>query len=975
MQTDATGSSINESLYSRQLLVLGPKAHVKMMQSKVLIVGMSGLGQEIAKNLILAGIRTDIYDNSLVRMNDLNTGFYFQSQNVGQRKDESVLNALKELNTYVHVGICDIMENEGMREDVLKNYTLLVQVDADLRKQERANEATRRCNIGFIGCMQKGLAGCVFNDFIHFTTRDVNGESPKLGSVTNISYERKDDEYTEDLIEQHRRDKKQKTEEHNVYTLRTVDRHNFESRDRVKVGDSVFSITVINPFEFQICTTGTVEGDTYEEIKKTKVFEFKSLAECGKEENDDIFKLFYTHALFRDEHGRDPFPRDESDREKFLEIYEKNYGKASSELPGLFAETCAAAFMPIVSILGGYVAQEALKLCSERFMPLLQFYFFNSYDLLLPDLFSDKTEEESNKDKNKNVDLDDYKHEDSKFRDLVVLFGNRKLDQILNAKIFLVGAGAIGCEHLKNLISDVTVTDMDTIEESNLNRQFLFRKKDISDFKSAVAANVICQMREETRKDKIVPYTLAVNSNTENIFNDCFLSKFDLFALALDNAEARQYMDGRAVILKKPLFDGGTLGTKGNAQCVIPYLTESYSSSRDPPEKEIPLCTVRNFPHLIEHCIEWALTQFQTLFTEVKQNNNSDESRSANVVDESGAKSDEVKLGENLLEYIGQNPPCSKKECIKYAVELFVCFFKTNIQKLKELFPEDHITEEGLRFWEPPKRVPTEIELSEGDELHLLFLLSCSNLLSTCYLDGRKVTKDDFCDDMDEEPCDNIQKKKIIFEKDDDRNWHVDFVYAASNLRAQNYKIKNAERLDVKRIAGKIIPAIATTTAVVSGLICIEMYRYLFNKDKLSESHENEVKEDELQFIQIRRKSEIIFKNSFINLALPFIAHSETLPPIEFECKLFNKKFNLWDQLEVKDCTIEQFIQMFADVTVEMISHGNKLLYCSFYDMEKNERYYRKNIMSTADENCDFVVLDVLFDVECDHCMNIIVKR
>ncbi|ELQ76597.1 Ubiquitin activating enzyme UBA1 [Trachipleistophora hominis] len=982
MQTATTGSSINESLYSRQLLVLGPKAHVKMMQSKVLIIGMSGLGQEIAKNLILAGVRTDIYDDSLVRKSDLNTGFYFQSRNVGQRKDESVLNALRELNTYVHVGIGDIMENREMKEEVLKSYTLLVLVNADLFEQERVNEATRRCNIGFIGCLQRGLLGCVFNDFIHFTTRDVNGESPKLGIIANISCESRDDEYTEDHIEHHRRDKKKRTGEHNVYTLRTVDRHNFEDRDRVKIGDAIFSVTVFNPYELKICTKTVVEGDTYEEIKKTKIFEFRSFAECKKEENDEVFRLLHTHALFRKEHSRDPSPRNESDRNKFLEIYEKNYSEAKNELPGDFAETCAASFMPIVSVLGGYVAQEALKLCSERFTPLLQFYYFNSYDLLLPHLFDESSEKQKEEDKTEKkekrdtcADNEDYKCGDDKFSDLIVLFGRKKLDQIVNSKIFLVGAGAIGCEHLKNLVSDVTVTDMDTIEESNLNRQFLFRKKNISDFKSVVAANVICQMREETRADKIVPYTLAVNSSTENVFSDSFLGKYDLFALALDNAEARQYMDGRAVVLKKPLFDSGTLGTKGNAQCVIPYLTESYSSSRDPPEKEIPLCTVRNFPHLIEHCIEWALTQFQMLFTEVKQTNNTDESRSVNIAGEEDAKSDEVKLGENLFEHISKSPPRSKKECIKYAIDLFVSFFKTNIQKLKELFPEDHITEEGLRFWEPPKRVPREIELSEESDLHLLFLLSCSNLLSTCYLDGRKITKDDFCEDIDEEPCDSVQKKKIIFEKDDDTNWHVDFIYAAANLRAQNYKIKNAERLDVKRIAGKIIPAIATTTAVVSGLICIEMYRYLLNKDKLSNQQEDGVKEGELKFVQIRHKSEIIFMNSFINLALPFIAHSETLPPIEFECKLFNRKFNLWDQLEVKDCTIEQFMKLFGDLKVEMISHNNKLLYCSFYDTEKNDRYYYKNIMSTVDENCDFVMVDVLFDAECDNCMNIIVKR
>lgn len=67
---------------------------------------------------------------------------------------------------------------------------------------------------------------------------------------------------------------------------------------------------------------------------------------------------------------------------------------------------------------------------------------------------------------------------------------------------------------------------------------------------------------------------------------------------------AGQYMDQRCVFFKKPLLESGTLGTKGNTQVIVPHLTESYSSSVDPPEKETPSCTVKNFPNAIAHCIE-----------------------------------------------------------------------------------------------------------------------------------------------------------------------------------------------------------------------------------------------------------------------------------------------------------------------------------------------------------------------------------
>ncbi len=71
------------------------------------------------------------------------------------------------------------------------------------------------------------------------------------------------------------------------------------------------------------------------------------------------------------------------------------------------------------------------------------------------------------------------------------------------------------------------------------------------------------------------------------------------------------YMDRRCVYYCKPLLESGTLGTKGNVQVVIPFLTESYSSSQDPPEKSIPICTLKNFPNAIEHTLQ---VTFQSFF-------------------------------------------------------------------------------------------------------------------------------------------------------------------------------------------------------------------------------------------------------------------------------------------------------------------------------------------------------------------------
>lgn len=91
MQVDESAvghNEIDESLYSRQLYVLGHEAMKRMGASHVLIVGLKGLGVEIAKNIALAGVKSlTLFDPAPVAIADLSSQFFLRPDDVGKRRD------------------------------------------------------------------------------------------------------------------------------------------------------------------------------------------------------------------------------------------------------------------------------------------------------------------------------------------------------------------------------------------------------------------------------------------------------------------------------------------------------------------------------------------------------------------------------------------------------------------------------------------------------------------------------------------------------------------------------------------------------------------------------------------------------------------------------------------------------------------------------------------------------------------------
>ncbi len=836
---------IDEGLYSRQLYVLGHEAMRRMACSDVLISGLGGLGVEIAKNVILGGVKSvTLHDQANCSWSDLSSQFYLSESVIGVNRAEACFQKLADLNSYVQ---CRVYTG-NLDDEIIKQYRVIVLTNSSLDQQLKIAKVTRENNIALIVCDTRGLFAQIFCDFgDKFVVNDTNGENPISAMIAGI---------TKDV--------------EGVVTCLDETRHGLEDGDYVTFSEILGmeelngcepkKIKVLGPYTFSIGDTTSysdyVRGGIVTQVKMPKILKFLPLEEAiiqpeflitdfGKMDNSAQLHLaFQALHEFVKVSGKTPAPWSKADAEKFLSVAEKvnssggNPIEINKELLEKFAHIAAGNLSPLNAAIGGIVAQEVMKACSGKFHPIYQWLYFDAIECLPKEKVSEADAAPSN----------------TRYDGQTAIFGKEFQKKIGALKYFVVGAGAIGCELLKNFAmmgvgaidGNLFVTDMDLIEKSNLNRQFLFRPQDVQRPKSVTAAAAICKMNPNAR---VVAYENRVGPETEKIYDDAFFENLDGVANALDNVSARVYMDRRCVYYAKPLLESGTLGTKGNTQVVVPFLTESYSSSQDPPEKSIPICTLKNFPHAIEHTLQWARDMFEGIFKQAA------ESAAQYIEDPNFVErttrlpgSQSLDVLEAIKVALVDERPRNFQDCVVWARNHFEEQFNNQIAQLLFNFPADQLTSSGQPFWSGPKRCPKPITFNPDQVLHLDYILAAANLKAEVYgisqnrdraqikqmvadvkvpvfvpRSGVRIAVNDSQLQMANGDGNNVDSEKISkilealppreelaslkvtpleFEKDDDTNLHVDYIVAASNLRATNYDIPIADRHKSKLIAG-----------------------------------------------------------------------------------------------------------------------------------------------------------------------------
>ncbi|XP_043971300.1 ubiquitin-like modifier-activating enzyme 6 [Gambusia affinis] len=958
---------IDDSLYSRQRYVLGDSAMHQMAQSSVFLSGMGALGVEIAKNIVLAGVKSvTLHDTKNCETWDLGCNFFIHNEDVLSHRSrvEAVCPRVADLNPYVQVDMSSLPVDDNTDLSFLRKYQCVILTEANLNLQKRINTFchSQQPPIRFISCDTYGIGARIFCDFGEtFEVSDPTGEEPKEIFIQSITQNNPGIVTCMD------------NRPHGLQTGHSVIFR--EVHGMVALNGTVRQVTVLSPHSFEIGDTSQLQpyahGGFFVMVKTPKTYSFETLERqlCDPQVLIPDFSKpeapLQIHAAmlaldnFQVKHCRLPNIGCLQDAEVLLNLTEEvnttllNKVPVNAEVVRCLSRTARGTLPPLAAAVGGIASQEVLKAITGKFAPLQQWFYLDAIELVRP---------------LQSLAVEEFFPRGDRYDGLRACIGESLCLELHKLRVFMVGCGAIGCEMLKNFAllgvglakssGEVCVTDPDLIEKSNLNRQFLFRPHHIQKPKSTTAADATLDINPELQVDA---HLNKVCPASENIYSDSFYSSMNVVVTALDNVEARRYVDSRCVSNQRPLLDSGTMGTKGHTEIIVPSLTESYNSHRDPPEEEIPFCTLKSFPSVIEHTIQWARDKFESSFFHKPSIYDSfwQTHPSPDVVLQRMQAGESLEGSFQVIKLLSRRPG-QWQQCIHIARLKFEKYFKRKALQLLHSFPLETRLKDGSLFWQSPKRPPTPIDFDLKDPLHFTFIVSTARLYAEVYnisysendLSEDTVTRilsdikipeyrpSEKCIETDETARkpnatkmplsseeereaitqleqaivtnkvtpEGLQMRPLQFEKDDDNNGHIDFVTSASSIRARMYSIEPADRLKTKRIAGKIIPAIATATAAVAGLVALELIKVVGGYGFES------------------------FKNCFFNLAIPVVVLTEPAPVKRTPIRN-NIYFSIWDCWTIfghEDFTLSDFMNAVREkygIEPSMVVHGVKMLY------------------------------------------------
>lgn len=406
--------------------------------------------------------------------------------------------------------------------------------------------------------------------------------------------------------------------------------------------------------------------------------------------------------------------------------------------------------------------------------------------------------------------------------------------RVKDARVLVVGAGGIGCELLKNLVCcgfgsgydranaggaqdgtegatapatllsrtpGIVIVDLDTIDLSNLNRQFLFRKQHIKKPKADVAKETASQFNTSVNIDA------QHGSIFDSQYDVEFFEGFDVVFNALDNLAARRHVNRMCMAADVPLVESGTTGFNGQVQAIRKNVTECYDCNPKPVQKSFPICTIRSTPSQPIHCIVWAKSY---LFPELFGTSEDDAPEMSVTESDNAEEVAKLKEEAQALKKIRSLMGTSE-----FAHAVFDKVFHDDIERLRSM-------SEMWQSRKPPESVSFASVKGDTD------LVKDGQALST--QDQRAWQLEEnlavFCYSLDT-LSNRAQAGEPVIEFDKDDKDTLDFVASAANLRSHIFGIPLHSEWEVKQMAGNIIPAIATSNALTASLSVMQAFKIM----------------------------------------------------------------------------------------------------------------------------------------------------
>lgn len=711
--------------FSRQKTVFDPYI---LKEKFVLVYGFTWLGVEICRQLLQLGVGKIVLvsnDKLETQLGDL--GVPLRGFTPTNRKERT----LEKLDQWRASFQQIVTLERGVTQEDISGVQVVVMSGGHIFSQEalRLNEMCRTAGTAFVSVDVRGFLGVCLVDF---------------GSL--YTYEEKYTEY-ENVIESV---KKREGGGYNVSFMGSLSELR-DSKTEVYSGP-VYQTTIDwKTSEFLPKLTVAVKEEIGEQLRPGfKIIQKSQYSSVSHDSlvtkiEKELFRYRFYNALKALEEFHTQGGSDGDSFERFIISKVHPTEDRDTRFYTRFANTWQDKVPPMYSLFSSIAAMEAAKALTHHFAPLLnQFQVVN-------ELWQGAVSESID---SKNI--------------------YRALESLSSSNIYLIGAGAVGCEVLKNLALMKAATkggliklyDDDTVGESNLHRQLLFLSKDVGNVKVTVAALSVLDFSQER---------IAMQPNAVFFDETKEISDGTLCVIAVvDSYESREEIDEMCKQKGVPMIEAGAGMINVNSIYLPAECKERYSSKIKAASKDEINCAPHGIAVTFAAAVDKAKLMYNSIFNSI-----------AGTVEE--------QLRDNKPSII---PEAKMMRCLiqgelagsDMASQLFDLFFKTKIEKEIDTGDSENLWEKHLR--------PSIDHIEEFRQPFIDAVLAL-----------------------------HLGKGKS-FDKDNEK--HVDFIYLTAKIYCSIYQIHPVkDREEARRLAGQIGVASVVCSGIAGAFICLHLIRHL----------------------------------------------------------------------------------------------------------------------------------------------------